>query len=339
MEVFEMLNLDILKKTDGRFSRIISGDAKAVDEVNDSLMWGARKYLRHNGFMWLEVPMMTKITGACENVDTLYSLDHFGTETYLAQTGQLYLEAKIPLHEKVWTIITSSRAEDAVDSRHLNQFQLVEFEHKGDFESMLKHIEGLVKSMIAEALDKNKKLLEELGRLPELEAWVSAPFARMSYTEAVEMLKGTKHEIEWGDDLTSKTEHYLVSKNGNRPLFVTHFPKKIKFFNMRQNDGDEDIVNSSDLIMPYSGESVGAAERENNYDRLVERLVESPMFKVLAKRGKTINDFKDYLDIIKKHPILHSGCGIGFNRISQSVLGADDIRVSANYPIQKGVLY
>ncbi|MFH1064759.1 MAG: amino acid--tRNA ligase-related protein [Candidatus Woesearchaeota archaeon] len=334
-----MLDLEILKSTDGRFSRIISGSAKAVDEVNDSLMWGARKYLREQGFMWLEVPIMTKITGACENVDTLYKLDHFGKESYLAQTGQLYLEAKIPLHEKVWTIITSSRAESSVDARHLNQFQLVEFEHKGDFESMLVHIEGLVKSMISEAIDKNEDLLNILGRYSEVTGWVAEPFARLSYTEAIDMLKDSGYVIEWGDDLSSKTEQELVMIMGNRPLFITHFPKAIKFFNMRQNDDDARIVNSSDLLMPYSGESVGAAERENNYELLVKRLVESPMFRILAERGKTLDDFKDYLDMVKKHPILHSGCGIGFNRISQSVLGADDIRVSSNYPIQKGVLY
>lgn len=333
------MNLELLKETKNRFSVITGSEAKLVDEVNDALMWGAMKYLKKKGFTWLEVPTITKITGACENVDTLYALDHFGCEAYLAQTGQLYLEAKIPLHEKIWTVITSSRAEEEVDSRHLNQFQLVELEHQGNFQELLVYIEEVIKAMITEAMDKKGNLLQSLDRYNELKEWVSESFPKITYTQAIELLKGTEHEMVWGEDFTSAEENLLVSLNGNKPLFITHFPKKIKFFNMRQNDDNEEIVNSCDLIMPYAGESVGAAERENNYERLVARLVESPMFKILSSKGKTLADFKDYLDMVKKYPILHSGCGIGFGRVSQSILGFDDIRVSSNFPIQSNVLY
>ena len=333
------MDFKALKTTENRFSSITSKEARAIDELNDSLMWGAMTHLRENGFRWLEVPLMTKITGACENVDTLYAVDHFGVEAYLAQTGQLYLEAKIPVHEKVWTVITSSRAEGSVDGRHLNQFQLVEFEHQGDFRMMLGNIEGTVKAMIREALEQNPGLLKELSRYDELAKWVDQPFGEITYTQAVEAVRGTEHELEWGEDLTSKVEAELVKMNGNKPLFITHFPLAIKFFNMRQNPDEPEVVNSADLIMPYSGESVGSAERENNYENLVTRLVESPMFKTLARRGKTLEDFGDYLEIVKAFPVLHAGCGIGFNRISQAVLGEDDIRVSSNYPLQRNVLY
>ena len=333
------MNLETMKNTKDRFNTITGIEAKVIDEINDALMWGAMTHLREQEFTWIEVPIMTKITGACENVDTLYALDHFGKEAYLAQTGQLYLEAKIPVHEKLWTIITSSRAEESVDTRHLNQFQLIELEHKGDFELLLKNIESTIKAMINYSVETKRELLDELGRVKEITSWSKNPFARITYTQAVRQLSKTPLAIEWGEDFTSATEEYLVSANGNKPLFITHFPTKIKFFNMKQNEADPDIVNSADLIMPYSGESVGSAERENNYEKLVQRLVESNMFKILSKRGRTLDDFNDYLQIVKKHPVLHSGCGIGFNRISQAVLGQDDIRVSANYPIQSNVLY
>jgi len=332
-----MLNLNRLKKTKGRFSLINTQEAKVVDVINNSLIWGARNFLKEQGFIWVEVPTLTKITGACENVDTLYKQDHFGEKAYLAQTGQLYLEAKIPLHKKVWTIITSSRAEELADDRHLNQFQLIELERQGDLEALLKNTEGIIKSMLKEALKDNSETLQELERYDELQRWLAEPFPRITYTKAVGLLK--EREINWGDDLTSKEEKYLISVYGNKPLFITHFPKKIKFFNMRQNDDDEEVVNSADLIMPYAGESVGAAERENNHERLVKRLQESQMFKILSSQGKTVDDFKDYLDLIKEKPILHSGCGIGFNRVSQSVLGVNDIRISTNFPLQRGVLY
>ena len=92
------MDLTKFNTTKNRFDIINGEEAKLIDNINDSLMWGAMQHLRMAGFKWVEVPTLTKITGACENVDTLYHVNHFGQEAYLAQTGQLYLEAKIPLH-------------------------------------------------------------------------------------------------------------------------------------------------------------------------------------------------------------------------------------------------
>jgi asparaginyl-tRNA synthetase len=154
----------------------------------------------------------------------------------------------------------------------------------------------------------------------------------LTYDEAVEKL--SSEGVKWGDDLKSKHEKMLVEMAGNKPLFITHFPKKIKFFNMRENDFRTDIVNSSDLILPGSGEAVGAAEREYRYDKLKERLENSMMMQQLKARGGNIEDFQWYLDCVKTNGIkLHSGCGIGLNRVTQFVLGADDIRKSTVFPL------
>lgn len=330
--------LEQLVKTENRFEIINSTEMAVVDKINSNLYTGAMEHLVKNGFCWVEVPTLTKITGACENVDTLYCLDHFGVEAYLAQTGQLYLEAKIPSHKKVWTSIASSRAECQVDGRHLNQFTLLEFEHAGNLEMLLGNIEALVKAMVKKAVDESSEELELIGVDSEKLSLCNKKFSRITYTKAIEML-GTAFDIEWGADLKSPHELFLVDALGGKPLFITHYPREIKFFNMRVNDYDENIVNSADLIMPFSGESVGSAERENNYERLVERLVESPMFKILKSKGKTIDDFAEYLNMVKKNPVLHSGCGVGFNRISQSVLQSKDIRTSTNYPINSQNLY
>lgn len=334
-----MLDLNILKETKGRFSLLNSPEAKVVDRINESLMWGAMTYCKKKGFVWIDVPTMTKITGACENVNTLYELEHFGQEAYLAQTGQLYLEAKIPGHEKVWTIIDSFRAEKESDSRHLNQFKLIELEHRGNLEMIIGHIEGIIKSMIRETVDQNKEILKELKRYEELQEWVAEDFYRTTYTNAIEKLKIIDKEIEWGDDLKQEHELYLVKEIGNKPLFITYYPKAIKFFNMKENNWNPAVVDSTDLIMPYSGESVGAAEREDDYKKLVTRLKESQMFKILTERGKTLEDFKDYLDLVEKNPILHSGCGIGLSRVTQSILGVEDIRIANSYPLQSNILY
>jgi len=330
--------LEELVETKNRFDVINSEGMACVDRINSSLYTGAVEYLTKNRFCWVEVPTLTKITGACENVNTLYAVDHFGVEAYLAQTGQLYLEAKIPSHKKVWTVITSSRAEEEVDGRHLNQFTLIEFEHAGGFESLLSHIENLIKSMIKKALKNNEEDFHFLKVDVDRLSLYLKKFNRITYTEAIEIL-GPEFGTKWGDDLKSKQELFLVDALGGRPLFITHYPKEIKFFNMRVNDEDERIVNSADLIMPFSGESVGSAERENNYERLVKRLLDSPMYRILKERGKSIDDFADYLNLVKKNPILHSGCGIGFNRVSQSVLQSKDIRAVTNYPINRENIY
>jgi asparaginyl-tRNA synthetase len=130
-----------------------------------------------------------------------------------------------------------------------------------------------------------------------------------------------------------------VKAMGWKPLFITNYPTEIKFFNMRQVPGKDEIVNSADLLLPYAGESVGSAERENDHDKLVARLQDSQMFKVLSSRGKTLDDFKEYLDFIKENPVLHSGCGIGFARVAQSVLGLPDIRMATAYPLTSETLY
>jgi asparaginyl-tRNA synthetase len=333
------MSIQVLQEVKNRFAILNSSQALALDQINDALMWGARDYFRQQGFTWIDVPTITKITGACENVDTLYALDHFGEEAYLAQTGQLYLETKIPGHKKVWTIIQSNRAEARADARHLNQFQLVEFEEEGDFEQLLTRIEGTVKAMMEATLEQ-KEAYALLERNPkEVEAWVKEPFGRITYTEAIEMLKGTPLEVAWGADLGHEEEQFLVKAMGWKPCFITNFPTAIKFFNMRQVPGKDEIVNSADLLLPYAGESVGSAERENDHDKLVARLQDSQMFKVLSSRGKTLDDFKEYLDFIKENPVLHSGCGIGFARVAQSVLGLPDIRMATAYPLTSETLY
>jgi asparaginyl-tRNA synthetase len=117
------------------------------------------------------------------------------------------------------------------------------------------------------------------------------------------------------------------------PTFITHYPEKIKFFNMRRNKNNPDVVNSADLILPFGGEAVGSAEREYDYELLCNKLLKSEMYKRLAEKGKNINDFKWYLELVKKHSIQHSGCGIGLNRVTQFILGSHDIRTSTAYPM------
>lgn len=322
--------LERLKTTKERHKLLDVPEMWAITKIEASLLKGARDYFDWNGFVEVSVPHITKATGACENIDTLFEVDHFGTKAYLIQTGQLYLESLIPYLGKVYCIGSSFRSEPDVDGRHLTEFTLVEMELPCNFDELLFHIERLIYSMVESATKSCKEELKFLGAdLKRLS--IKLPFKKITYTEAIDILE-KKEKIKWGDDLKSRHEKFLVEYFGNKPLFITHYPKEIKFFNMRQN-GNPKVVNSADLCLPFSGEAVGSAEREYEYERLYKRLKESKMLKQLEARGGGIKDFKWYLDLLKtKKNVQHAGCGVGLNRVTQFVLGSDDIRTSTVFP-------
>ncbi len=329
----EAISLCLLKNTKDRYKLIPAQEMHLIVKIESSLLKGARKYFEEHNFIEVVVPHLTKATGACENVATMFQLDYFGHNSYLSQTAQLYLEVLTPFLGKVWCIGPSFRAEPYADERHLSEFTLVELEFSGNFKQLLEHIEGTICSMINCALKEREEELCLLNVNVDRLRKVKIPFEKITYTEAVGLL--AEYGVKWGDDLKSHHERTLVQMHGNMPLFVTHFPKAIKFFNMRENDENPEIVNSADLLLPMSGEAVGAAEREYRYEKLYQRLIASTMFKQLVEKGGSIEDFRWYLEFYKTHGNLHSGCGIGLNRVTQFVLGTDDIRTTTAFPLNK----
>lgn len=309
-----------------------------VAKVESALYRGAEKYFTKEGYTYVpSVPHIVDITGACENVDTLYSIDYHGQEAFLTQTGQTALEILLTNGiEKVCCMIHSFRCEEEVDNRHLTEFPLVELEftydpEKDGFELLLEEVENTIKSMMQETIETEKETLQELGiDVKKLRKIISERFQRITYDEAVKIAGK-----EWGEDLNATDEQIIVHKYGNKPVFVMRYPEEIKFFNMQRNRKKPRIVNSSDLLLPYSGEAAGAAVRESNYRLLIEKLKNSQMFKILKKRGKTVKDFAFYLDAVKQNPVPHAGCGIGLTRVTQFILGTQDIRQSTPYPMNK----
>jgi len=325
-----------LATTPNRFELYATPEMQAVARIEAALLQGARKYFDNNDFTEIIVPHLTRATGACENIATMFTVDHFGENCYLAQTGQLYLEVLTPFLKKVWCIGPSFRAEPAVDERHLTEFTLIELEFEGDLWELMHHVEGVIHSMIQECLTARTDELELLG-VDKDKVNVNPPFKKVSYTDAVEQL--SSFGVKWGDDLKSTHEKALVEIFGNRPLFITHYPKAIKFFNMKQNSSNPHIVNSTDLILPFSGEAVGAAERECEYEPLLQRLKDSNMLRQLIEKGGSLHDFDWYLEFYRQYGgTMHSGCGIGLNRVTQYVLGSSDIRASTVFPMNKQTL-
>lgn len=305
----------------------------AVIRVWDALFRGARRYVESQGFIGIHnMPEVVGVTGACENVDTLFKVDYFGKQAYLAQSDQLYLELIVPHLKKVYAEMQSFRMEPDADDRHLCQFALFEIEHLGTLDELIGNISGIVQSAAAEVARSCEAELALFGRSPS--DLMVLDFARITYSHAIELLAADFPYLQWGDDLTAVHEAWLTEQLG--PVFVTHYPLPIKFFNMRQNDTDPRVVNSTDLLLPGAGESAGAAEREHEHARIVERLKTSTMYAHLINLGATDDDFAWYLDAhIDREVPLHSGAGIGMARVAQFVLGVDDIRNAVPFLINR----
>ena len=304
-------------------------------KVEHSLIKGFRSYMYEAGFIEVQAPHITKATGACENIDTMFDLDYFGRRAYLTQTAQLQLEVLSQFLGRVFTLIRSFRAEPEVDDRHLTEFSLFEFEHVGGFDELLKHIENTIWSGVKCVLEERSTELKHFGVEEEWLEQFKPPYVRMRYEEAIEWLNDYGFDLSYGDDLKSYHEKALAGELG--PVFVTHWPKHLKFFNMREDPANPSVVISADLELPFSGEAVGSAEREHRYQRLLERLLESDMYKRLIAKGGELADWDWYLDFWRtyKEPKLHSGCGIGVARVLQAILRLKSIKEAVVYPMDR----
>lgn len=307
----------------------------ALVKVWDAMFRGARRYVEQEGFIGVHnMPEIVGVTGACENIDTLFKVDFFGRPAYLAQSDQLYLELLTPHLNKVYAEIQSFRMEPEADNRHLCQFALFEIEHKGDLDELMRNIRETVYSAVDVVLNERTDELTALGVDAEWIEYLSEfEIGEITYTDAVKYLRDNGFpNLAWGDDLKADHEAEIVSQFG--ATFVTHYPLPIKFFNMKQNADNRDIVNSCDLLLPFAGESAGAAERETQYDKIVHRLKTSDMYARLIELGGKDEDFEWYLGAHKtQEPPAHAGAGIGMARVAQFILGASDIRTAVPFVV------
>lgn len=296
----------------------------ALIKIWDAMFRGARRYVEMHNFIAVHnAPHIVGVTGACENIDTLFKVDYFGRPAYLAQSDQLYLELITPYLKKVYAEIQSFRMEPDVDDRHLCQFSLFEIEHLGGLDELIANLSGIVQSAGRQVAQDCEAELALFGRKPEDINQIQ--FKNITYSEAVTLLQADFPNLAWGDDLKAHHERLLTEKLG--PVFLTHYPLPIKFFNMKQNADDPRVVNSTDMLLPFAGESAGAAERETRYEEIVSRLKSSEMYARLIALGGKDEDFEWYLNAHKDKDVpLHSGAGIGMARVAQFLLGLSDIR-------------
>jgi asparaginyl-tRNA synthetase len=283
------------------------------------------------------------ITGACESVPTVLRVDPT-RGLLLAQTGQLSLERALQGVDRVWCHTVSFR-DDRVDQRHLREFELIEEEFVGRpdtegptadslFELLLERVEDTVKTVLAGVTNACAAEVRILGGNPRvLETAAEERFRRVTYDEAIRMLserRGTPTPA-WGMDLTRSDEAFLlaaVAGGSSVPVFVTHFPEAIKFFNMKLVPSDPRVVYSADLILPGAGETVGAAVREDDHAQLRARF-ERLMLPQLSAAGEAPTDgtFEWYFDAVRERLVEQpAGYGLGLERLIQYLIGGDDIR-------------
>ncbi|MDK2849422.1 MAG: asparaginyl-tRNA synthetase [Candidatus Woesearchaeota archaeon] len=309
---------------DVRHLWIRSRKMTSVLKVRSTVFQAIREYFLSEGFYETQSPIIQATQ--CEGGSTLFEVKYFDKKMYLAQTWQLHAEAVIFALEKIFCIAPSFRAERSKTSRHLAEYWHAEMEAAWeDFEDLQNRAEALVKHVVKRVLEKNKEDLEVLGRdISKLKPVIEKPFVRMTYDDALKILKDKfNFEVPWGKDLRTIEEEKLVSLY-DVPIIVTHYPKEIKAFYMKEDPKNPKVVLGFDLLAPEgNGELIGASERETDLEKLKQRLIE---------QGEDPDQYGFYLDTRKYGSVPHSGFGMGVERIVKWLCGLDHIKDAIAFP-------
>ena len=294
----------------------------ALLRVRSTVEQACRDFLHQQDFVLADAPIITP--AACEGTTTLFEIDYHGEKAFLSQSGQLYNEAAAMALGRIYCFGPTFRAEKSKTRRHLMEFWMMEAEAAYfDFEDNLKLQEGLIYFIIRTVLDKNKEDLKVLNRdIEKLEA-VSLPFPRISYTEAVEMLRNKGREFEWGNDFGAPDETE-ISTNFNSPVFVHRYPTKIKAFYMKPDPSDGKVVLGADLLAPEGyGEIIGGGQRIDDLTLLESRIREHNLPE---------EAFAWYLDLRRYGSVPHSGFGLGIERTVAWLCGIEHVRETIPFP-------
>ena len=286
-------------------------------------------FLYQRDFVRIDTPILTGAIG--EHAGTLFETDYFGDPAYMAQTGQLYVEAACPAFRRVYCFGPTFRAEKSKTRRHLTEFWMVEPEVAfADSDDNMRLQEEFVSYIIERALENCQEDLEVLERDTSKLELVKPPFPRMSYTEAVDFLKGKGADVEWGRDLGASDEATLMEER-DLPLFVHDYPKKAKAFYMKENPSDPRTVLCDDLLAPEGyGEIIGGSQREDDLERLRARIREEELPE---------EAYAWYLDLRRYGTFPHSGFGLGVERTVAWITGRHHIREMIPFPRLMNRLY
>jgi len=320
----------------------------AVARVRNALSYAIHTFFQERGFIYLHSPIITgsNCEGAGEmfNVTTLdlqgiedgkvdFGEDFFGKPANLTVSGQLEAEVYALALGDVYTFGPTFRAEDSNTYRHLAEFWMVEPEMAFcDLKESMDLAEELIKSILAYILKNCKEDLDFFNRsfdrdlIQTIDHTTTNSFERLTYTEAIEILsevrEGFEFPVEWGKDIQSEHERYLCEVVFKRPVVVTEYPKEIKPFYMKVNE-DGRTVKAMDVLLPRVGEIIGGSQREDDYETLFSRIREMNLDPA---------NYWWYLDLRKYGTVIHSGFGLGFERLVQFATGLSNIRDATPFP-------
>jgi len=295
---------------------------QAVLKVRHTVFGAIHDYFRKSGFYEVQTPMF--ITAAVEGGATLFKVDYFGQPVYLTQSSQFYLEALIYSLEKVYVVAPSFRAEPSRTRRHLTEFWHAEMEIAwADMEDAVKVGEELITHVVNKVLEERQAELKLLGRNTEMLERAKPPFYRVSYDEAVEILQKKGIQINWGDDIGADEERALTLEF-DKPIVLYGFPEKLKAFYHRNDPRRPEVTLSFDVLLPEGyGEVIGGGERIYDAKELVDKII---------RFGLNPADYQWYIDLRRYGSVPHAGFGLGVDRLTMWIVGADHIRDVVPFP-------
>ncbi len=331
IEVIQLVKEDypIAKKEHGpdfllqnRHLWLRSPTQRAIQVVRNTIINAIYEYLNTNGYIKIDSPILTP--NACEGTTELFEIDYFEEgKAYLAQSGQLYIEAAIFSVGRCFDFGPVFRAEKSKTRRHLTEFWMMDAEAAFvEHEENMQIQEGLVEFVVEKVLEKNLKELAILERDIEPLKKIKAPFIHKTHTEVVKELREMGSEIQENQDLGAADETMLTMKY-DKPIFVEKYPAEVKAFYMKRTLDDKFAL-CADLLAPEGyGEVIGGSQREDDYGVLLGRIKEHKL---------SVEDFDWYLDLRKYGSVPHSGFGIGLERLTGWICGRQHIRETIPFP-------
>ena len=320
----------------------------AVFKIRSTIAQSIHEFFHENEFVYVNTPIIT--SSDCEGAGEMFRVttledtkntnpeeDFFGKKTSLTVSGQLSAECMAMAFSNVYTFGPTFRAEDSHTARHAAEFWMIEPEMAFcDLEGDMELAEAMIKYIIKKVLEECKEEIEFCNKffdkelIERLNNIYNSNFEKITYTDAVELLKKYNDEfeykVEWGTDLQTEHERYLTEKIFKKPVFVTDYPKEIKAFYMKLND-DGNTVRAVDMLVPGIGEIIGGSQREENLDKLLNRMDEL---------GLKEEEYSWYLDTRRYGTVVHSGFGLGFERLVMYMTGMANIRDVIPFPRTPG---
>ncbi|MXQ52365.1 asparagine--tRNA ligase [Shimazuella alba] len=314
---------------DHRHLWIRSERQRAILKIRAEIIRSIQSFLDKDGFSLVDPPVLTP--SSCEGTTNLFHTKYFEEDAYLTQSGQLYMEAAAMALGRVYSFGPTFRAEKSKTRRHLIEFWMIEPEmafvdHEGNLEIQEKLIEHVVQSV----LENCKLELKVLGRDTSKLEKIKAPFPRITYDEAVDILQKAGVDFTWGDDFGAPHET-LLAEAFDRPLFITEYPTGIKAFYMKPNPNRPEVVLCADMIAPEGyGEIIGGSQRIDDPELLEQRFQEHEL---------PAKDYAWYMDLRRYGTVPHSGFGLGLERTVAWICGLDHVRETIPFPRMLNRMY